>query len=122
MTYFLDSFLLPAKYFDDYIWHGNYLRLFFLIINIITIAIIVIIIISITIPPIPPDIAGTAPEPGAVAVVTVLAVVDGGVGIVVKTSDEYLEVVDVSVGKVTYDDPLVLDTITVLSNKVYVIY
>ena len=113
MTYFLDSFLLPAKYFNDYIWHVNYLRLCFLIINIITIAIIFIIIFSITIPPIPPDIAGTAPEPGAVAVVTVLVVVDGGVGIVVKTSDECLEVVDVSVGKVAYDDPLELDTITV---------
>ena len=117
------------KIFDDYIWHGNYLRLCFLSITIITITIIIIIIISNTIPPIAPAITGTAPEPVAVAVavVTVLVmvvVVDGGVDTVVETSDECNEVlVDDTVvtvgGKVLYDDSSVLDTVTVLNNERY---
>ena len=88
-----------------------------------------IIIISNTIPPIAPAIAGTAPEPVAVAVavVTVLVmvvVVDGGVDTVVETSDECNEVVVgntvVTVGgKAVYDDPLMLDTVTVLNNERY---
>ena len=99
--------------------HGNYLRLCFLSITIITTAIIIIIIISSTIPPIAPAITGTAPEPGAV--VTVLVIVDGEVDIIFETSDECNEVVYVvvddtvvSVGKVVYDEPVVLDTVTVL--------
>ena len=106
--------------FNDFIWHDNYLRLCFLSITIITITVIIIIIISNTIPPIAPAIiTRTAPEP--VAVVTVLVVIDGGV---VETSDECNEVVvdDTIVtvgGKVVYDDPLVLDTVTVLNNERY---
>ena len=70
--------------FDDYISHGNYLRLCFLSITIITITIIIIIIISNTIPPIAPAITGTAPEPVAVVTVLVMVVVvDGRVGVFV---------------------------------------
>ena len=85
-----------------------------------------IIIISNTIPPIAPAITGTAPEPVAVAVavVTVLVAVDGGVAItVVETIDESNEVVDDTVvtvgGKAVYDEPSVLDTVTVLNNERY---
>ena len=88
----------------------------------ITITIIIIIIISSTIPPIAPAITGTAPEPVAVAV----AVVGGGVVVdgVVETIDECNEiVVDDTVvtvgGKVVYDEPSVLDTVTVLNNERY---
>ena len=102
----------------------------FLSITIIIITIIIIIIISNIIPQIAPAITGTAPEPVAVAVVTVLVVIvvvvdgDGVVGIVVETSDECSEVVVgntvVTVGgKVVSDDPLVLDTVTVLNNERY---
>ena len=91
----------------------------------ITIIIIIIIIISNTIPPIAPAITGTAPEPVAVAVVGGGGVVDGnGVGVVVETSDEYNEVVvdDTIVtvgGEAVSDEPLVLDTVTVLNNERY---
>ena len=88
----------------------------------IAITIIIIIIISNTIPPIAPAITGTAsePVPVAVAVVAVLVIIiDGGVA---ETSDECNEVVVddtvVTVGEVVYDDPLVLDTVTVLNNEV----
>ena len=91
----------------------------FLSITIITITIIIIIIISNTIPPIAPAITGTAPEPVAVAVVGGGIVDDG-----VETSDECNEVVVgntlVTVGgKVVYDVPLVLDTVTILNNERY---
>ena len=105
--------------FDDYISHGNYLRLCFLSITIITITIIMIIIISNTIPPIAPAITGTAPEPVAVAVVIVLVlvvVVDDGVDIIVEV---VVANAVVTVGEVVSDDPLVLDTVTVLINERY---
>ena len=121
--------IVTCKIFNNNcISHDNYLRLCFLSITIIIITIIIIIIISNTIPPIAPAITGTAPEPAAVSVVTVLVVtvlvvIDDGVGIVVETSDECNEVVVgntvVTVGgKVVYDDPLVLDIVTVLNNEV----
>ena len=87
-----------------------------------------IIIISNTIPPIAPTIIETALEPVAVVVtvlvVTVLimvVVIDGGV---VETSDECNEVAvnDTLVivgGKVVYDEPSGLDTVTVLNNERY---
>ena len=91
----------------------------------IIIIIIIIIIISNTIPPTAPAITEIASEP-AVAVVTVLVmvvVIDGGVDTVVKTSDECNkalvdDIIVTAGGKVVYDDPLVLDTVTVLNNEI----
>ena len=105
-----------------YAWLFSYLPLCLLVYTNITITIIIIIIISNTIPPIAPAITGTAPEPVAVVVG---GVVDDGVG---ETSDECSEVVYVmvvvddtvvTVGGEVYDDPLVLDTVTVLKNERY---
>ena len=51
-----------------------------------------------------------------------MVVIDDAVD-VVETSDEF-EMVDdtiVTVGKVVYDDPLVLDTVTVLNNEILTI-
>ena len=93
--------------------YSHSLPLCLLVYTNIAITIIIIIIISNTIPPIAPAITGTAPEP--VAVVTV----DGGVDIIV----EVVVVADtlVTVGKVVCDDPLVLDTVTILNNEILTI-
>ena len=90
----------------------------------ITITIIIIIIISNTIPPIAPAITGTAPEP--VVAVAGGGGVDGDRVDVDETSDECNEVVVgntlvVVGGKAVYDEPSVLDTVTVLNNEILTI-